>query len=229
MKRLIINDLGVASYRQVWELQESLHKELIDNRDAQKDWNNYLLLVEHPHVYTIGKNGNDANFLEDRIKMLNPPVETIRVNRGGDVTYHGPGQLVVYPILDMNSFSMGVKSYVDSLEEVVISLLREYSIEAQRMEGATGVWIDVGKPTARKICAIGVKCSKFATMHGLALNVNSDLSYFEFINPCGFIDKGVTSIERELNGKVDFKELSSRFITQFKRVFEIQESDISKE
>ncbi|MGL4992951.1 MAG: lipoyl(octanoyl) transferase LipB [Bacteroidales bacterium] len=228
MRKTKIMNLGLASYRQVWELQESLHRDLICNRDAQNDWSNNLILVEHPHVFTIGKNGDESNFLEDRLKMLDPSVETIRVNRGGDVTYHGPGQLVVYPILDMNSFSMGVKSYVDRLEEVVISLLKEYNIDAQRMDGATGVWIDAGKPRARKICAIGVKCSKFATMHGLALNVNSDLSYFEFINPCGFIDKGVTSIERELNHHVDFKELTNRFISQFIRVFGIQDSDITE-
>jgi lipoyl(octanoyl) transferase len=153
--------------------------------------------------------------------LLNPTdlerrgIEFVQIERGGDITYHGPGQLVVYPILDMQKYSLGVKSYIDLLEETIIRVIAKYGIKGERVEGATGVWIDVGTPRERKICAIGVKCSRFVTMHGLALNVNTDLSYFSAINPCGFIDKGVTSISRELGHDIDMIEVKDLFKSIF--------------
>lgn len=215
MKKTQLIDLGVAPYHQVWELQEQLLKELQQRRDAGEAWVNHLILVEHPHVYTLGKSGHEENFLEERMRTMSDPVECIRVNRGGDITYHGPGQLVVYPILDMQSFGVGVKSYVERLEAVVIDTLADYAIEAGRIDGATGVWLQGEPHHTRKICAIGVKCSKFVTMHGLALNINTNLDYFNFINPCGFVDKGVTSIERERGLSVAFDEVKRRVVHHF--------------
>lgn len=225
MRKTKFIDLGLASYREVWEKQEKLMNEIITKRDNGEPFHNYLLFVEHPHVFTLGKNGHEENFLEDRVNRSQEKVECIRVNRGGDITYHGPGQLVVYPIIDMQSFNLGVKDYVDGLEQVVIDTIRSFDIKGERLKGATGVWLDSDTREARKISAIGVKCSRYVTMHGLALNVNTDLSYFSWINPCGFVDKGVTSICKERNNSpLDMfilkEEMKQRFVEYFQMEIE---------
>lgn len=216
MKKTWFIDLGIASYMPVWKKQEELHGEVIASKLRGEDTKNYLLFVEHDHVYTLGKSGSEANILINAIQLQAKHAEFVKVNRGGDITYHGPGQLVVYPIVDMANFDVGVKEYVDRLEEVVIRTIGEFGIKGERLEGATGVWIDTLTPKARKICAIGIKCSRFVTMHGFALNVNTNLDYFNYINPCGFVDKGVTSIAQEVGHEVSMEEVKK--IT--KRYFE---------
>jgi lipoyl(octanoyl) transferase len=214
-------DLGVMNYQEAWQKQSVLMEKLKREKAEGKDGVNYLLFVEHPHVYTLGRNGNQANMLMDTIRLAAENVEFIRVDRGGDITYHGPGQLVVYPIFCLTDFRIGVKEYVRRLEEVVIGAIADYGIEGTRLERATGVWLDVGTPSARKICAIGVRCSQFVTMHGFALNVNTDLNYFNYINPCGFVDKGVTSMEKELKKRINIDEVKNRVIQGFKNIFTI--------
>lgn len=219
MKRTKFLDLGVASYVPVWKQQEELHAGLIAAKLRGEDTGNYLLFVEHNHVYTLGKSGNEANMLINAIQLQARHAEFVKVNRGGDITYHGPGQLVAYPIVDMANFDVGVKEYVERLEEVVIRTVGEYGIRGERLEGATGVWIDARTPKARKICAIGIKCSRYVTMHGFALNVNTDLNYFNYINPCGFVDKGVTSIAKEVGHEVPMDEVKSVVKRYFAELF----------
>ena len=178
MKRTRLIDLGVASYMPVWQQQEELHKGIIAAKLKGEDTENCMIFVEHNHVYTLGKSGNEANMLISAIQLQAAHAEFVKVNRGGDITYHGPGQLVVYPIIDMANFGVGVKEYVDLLEEVVIRTVGEFGITGERLEGATGVWLDAHTSRAREICAIGIKCSRYVTMHGFALNVNTDLNYF---------------------------------------------------
>lgn len=219
MKKTKFLDLGVESYMPVWKQQEELHAGLIAAKLRGEDTGNYLLFVEHNHVYTLGKSGNEANMLINAIQLQARHAEFVKVNRGGDITYHGPGQLVVYPIVDMANFDVGVKEYVERLEEVVIRTVGEYGIHGERLEGATGVWIDARTPKARKICAIGIKCSRYVTMHGFALNVNTDLNYFNYINPCGFVDKGVTSIAKEVGHEVPMDEVKSVVKRYFAELF----------
>lgn len=207
MKNTKLIDLGQKGYRETWELQKELMEEVKGRKAEGKESVNYLLFVEHPPVYTLGKSGNEANMLINSIQLRAKQAEFIKVDRGGDITFHGPGQLVVYPIFDLENFGLGVKEYVDCLEEIVIRTLGTYSIKGERLPGATGVWIQPDSPQARKICAIGVKCSRYVTMHGFALNVNTDLNYFNFIHPCGFVDKGVTSIEKEMGEKADLQKV----------------------
>lgn len=212
-------DLGVKNYAEVWRLQEQLLERVKEEKKRGAGTSNYLLFVEHPHVYTLGKSGDAANMLINGIQLQAKHAEFIKVDRGGDITYHGPGQLVVYPIIDMENFHLGVKEYVARLEEVVIRTVGKWGVKGERLEGATGVWIDTGTPQARKICAIGVKCSGFVTMHGFALNVNTDLNYFSYINPCGFIDKGVTSIEKERGHSVDLNRVKADVKSSFGEIF----------
>ncbi len=201
---MIVKDLGLTPYRETWGLQHDLQNSVANGGDE------YLLLTEHYHVYTLGKHGKQENLL-----LLPSEAECIRIERGGDITYHGPGQLVVYPILNLRAHALGVKAYVDLLEQTVIDTLRDFGISSERVDGATGVWIGVGTPQERKICAIGVKISRGISMHGFALNVNTDLSWFNAINPCGFIDKGVTSIAREVGDVVDMQEVKRKVIANF--------------
>ncbi|WP_298611532.1 lipoyl(octanoyl) transferase LipB [uncultured Odoribacter sp.] len=216
-------DLGLSYYREVWELQEKLLEKIKLEKSEGVPTSNYLLFTEHRPVYTLGKSGHESNMLMDAIQLRTQQAEFIKVDRGGDITFHGPGQLVVYPIIDLENFGLGVKEYVHRLEEVVIRTLRKYGIKGERINAATGVWLDVGKPSERKICAIGVKCSRYVSMHGFALNVNTDLNYFNYIHPCGFVDKGVTSIERENEGKsVGLEEVKEEVLTQFKFVFNVE-------
>ncbi len=214
-------DLGVAEYKEVWDIQEELFGESVKMRGrGEENIPNYILLVEHPHVYTLGKSGEEQNLLINAIQLQANNATFFHTNRGGDITYHGPGQLVGYPIIDILSLKLGVKEYIHNLEEAIIKTIAKYGIKGTRLDGATGVWLDIDAPgKTRKICAIGVKCSRHITMHGFALNVNTDLNYFNYINPCGFVDKGVTSIEKELGHKVDFEEVKKECLANLLEVF----------
>lgn len=202
-----VRDLGQMPYREALDLQLRLQSELKEAKLGGRKGEETVLLVEHPHVYTLGRHGKPENLLVSPERLASLGAELVSVGRGGDITYHGPGQLVVYPILDLERHGLGIKAYVDLLEESVIRTIGAYGIKGERVEGATGVWIDKGKPGERKICAIGVACSRYVTMHGLALNVNTDLKMFSAINPCGFTDKGVASIAGELSREVSFDEV----------------------
>ncbi len=209
-------DLGIQGYREVWDLQKHMFNLLIDTKlNCSTEGKEVLYLVEHKPVYTLGLHGKESNMLMSESQLSERGIEFVAIERGGDITFHGPGQLVVYPIIDMQRHSLGVKSYVNMLEESVIRTIGEYGIVGERVEGATGVWIDVGTNRERKICAIGVKCKRYVTMHGLALNVNTDLNYFSAINPCGFIDKGVTSMEKEIGQSISMDEIKARFVSNF--------------
>lgn len=215
-------DWGEVPYNEAWERQEQIFSQTIDRKLQGKATENTMIFCEHPHVYTLGKSGDEHNLLIDYIQMQAAGAQFVKTNRGGDITYHGPGQIVGYPVFDLNSFNIGLKKYIELLEEVVILTLKDVDIYAERFPGATGVWLDVGKPSARKICAIGVRSSRFVTMHGFALNVNTDLTYFSHINPCGFVDKGVTSVQKELGHSVDVEMIKSKLKLSFQQVFLIQ-------
>lgn len=216
------SDLGIRDYRKVWEMQQQVLEEVKQRKMQGKAVPGYLFFVEHPSVYTLGKSGKEANMLMDALQLRARCAEFIKVDRGGDITFHGPGQLVVYPVVDLESFGMGVKEYVWALEEVVIGTLGKYGLSGSRVDGATGVWLGTGTLDERKICAIGVKCSRYVTMHGFALNVNTDLSYFDAIHPCGFVDKGVTSLQKELKRAVDMEEVKAEVLRQFQSVMDMK-------
>lgn len=205
-------DLGIKEYKAAWDFQESVHSEVFAERENNAEENSagVLIFCEHPHVFTLGKNGQQNNLLihEDFLKKINATY--YQSNRGGDITYHGPGQIVGYPIFDLEKLKLGVKEYIHRLEESIILTLKDYGIKTARLEGATGVWLETDTPRVRKICAIGVRVSRAVTMHGFALNVNTDLSYFSYINPCGLPDKGVTSLQKELGQTVDFNEVKEK-------------------
>jgi lipoyl(octanoyl) transferase len=224
MKKIIFQDLGLMDYQQTWEFQKELHSNVLQSKTDKKenDGKNYLLFCEHPHVYTLGKSGSENNLLINQLQLQAKNATFIKTDRGGDITYHGPGQIVGYPILDLESLGIGVKEYVHRIEETIIETLKEYSILSERLEGATGVWLESKTKKARKICAIGVKVSRAITMHGFAFNVNTDLNYFNFINPCGFTDKSVTSLERELGNKQDIEEVKTRLKKNFEIVFGVK-------
>lgn len=221
---IIYENLGLTSYKDTWDYQEQLFQEVIyakRNDDASKE--QYILFCEHNHVYTLGKSGDRSNLLIAEHVCKSKNIDFFPIDRGGDITYHGPGQLVVYPIIDLDEFGIGIKSYISMIEDVVIDVLNQYGIKGEKDDKAMGVWIDKDTPTkARKICAIGVKASRFVTMHGLALNVNADLSYFNYINPCGFTDKAVTSMQQELGKEADFEDVSEKMKDAFKRIFDIE-------
>jgi lipoyl(octanoyl) transferase len=206
---ILFSDLGLIPYREAWDYQEKLFAELMGKKLAgEKTFRGYLLFCEHLPVFTLGKSGSQENLLINEQMLAQRGIEFYRINRGGDITFHGPGQIVGYPILDLEQLHLGIKGYIEKLEESVILLLKEYGIIAGRLAGATGVWLEPERPSAaRKICAIGVKAGRHITMHGFAFNVNTDLSYYQYINPCGFIDKGVTSMEKELGRKLDIEEV----------------------
>lgn len=213
--RTKLEDLGCKGYREVWELQNKRMEEVKTEKLSGKTPCNYLLFVEHPPVYTLGKSGNETNMLISSLQLRAEHAEFIKVDRGGDITFHGPGQLVVYPILDLESFQLGVKDYVERLEEIVIRTIASFGIKGERLRGATGVWVEPDTARARKICAIGVKCSRYVTMHGFALNVNTELNYFNYIHPCGFVDKGVTSIEKETGRTPSLEEVKAIVVGHF--------------
>ena len=203
-------DWGLIEYNEAWSKQEALFSNSIEKKAQDMTTDNYLVFCEHPHVYTLGKSGDEQNMLLSYIQLQAKNATFVHSNRGGDITYHGPGQVVGYPIFDLANFNLGLKQYIHNIEEAIIKTLSLYNIQSTRLDGATGVWLDVGLPTCRKICAIGVRSSRYVTMHGFALNVNTHLEYFNYINPCGFVDKGVTSMEKELGGVVDMEELKFR-------------------
>jgi lipoyl(octanoyl) transferase len=214
-------DLGLKDYKETWDYQEKLFEEVVEKKHLKASTiPGYLIIVEHPHVYTLGKSGDENNLLIRPEFLQSINATYYRINRGGDITYHGPGQLVGYPIVDLESFGLGVKDYVHLLEEVIINTLKQFSISATRFDGATGVWLDTGTLNARKICAIGVRISRYVSMHGYALNVNTDLKYFSYINPCGFQDKGVTSMQKELGNEVDMNEVKRIFTAEFEKSFQ---------
>jgi len=217
---MVHNDLNIIEYGQAWGYQEKLFEDALSQKSQGQNPQNHLLLCEHPHVITIGKHGKLENLLFQEKHLNEKGVSLFRIDRGGDITYHGPGQLVAYPIFDLESFNIGLRTYIYNIEEIIIRLLRSYNIIAERLEGAAGVWLDTSIPArTRKIAAIGVRSSRFVTMHGLALNVNTDLSYFSLINPCGFIDKGVTSMQKELGREVDMQEVKSKMKPLFEDIF----------
>ena len=223
---VIIHRLGLIDYKQAWDYQENIFKEIVDlkiknrNEDTNILPQNHLVFCEHPNVYTLGKSGKEDHLLLDKKGLLDNDVSFYKINRGGDITYHGPGQLVVYPIFDLEQFFTDIHKYMRLLEEAVIITLQEYGIIAQRMDGQTGVWLGVGSIEVRKICAMGVKSSRWVTMHGLGFNVNSDLRYFDHIIPCGISDKSVTSMANELGEEVDMKELSNKLLVNMANLFE---------
>jgi len=207
MSQIQFVDWGLIEYNEAWSKQEALFSKSVERKSEGLATDNFLVFCEHPHVYTLGKSGDEQNMLLNYIQLQAKHASFVQTNRGGDITYHGPGQVVGYPIFDLANFNLGLKQYIHYIEEAIIHTLSLYNIQSARLDGATGVWIDVGLPTCRKICAIGVRSSRFVTMHGFALNVNTQLEYFNYINPCGFVDKGVTSMEKELGQKVDIEGL----------------------
>jgi lipoyl(octanoyl) transferase len=223
-----LEDLGLIDYKQCWDYQTKLFDATVQLKiqsrkfpDNSVSTKNHLIFCEHPHVYTLGKSGDLKNLLIDGQKRREKNISFYKINRGGDITYHGPGQLVVYPILDLDYFFSDIHKYLRLLEETVILTLQDYGVAGQRIEGLTGVWVDDKKETPRKICAIGVKCSRWVTMHGIGFNINSNLDYFNHIVPCGIEDKSVTSLQKETNQEIDMEELKLRFKKNFKILFGI--------
>lgn len=226
-KSIALQDLGLKDYNETWQYQEDLFKEIVDlkikNRreESNLETPNHFLFVEHPHVYTLGKSGDLSNLLLSEKQLEAKGATFYKINRGGDITYHGPGQIVGYPILDLENFFTDIHKYLRFLEEAIILTLAEYGVKSTRSEGETGVWLDVGTPFARKICAMGVRASRWVTMHGFALNVNVDLGYFDNIIPCGIRGKAVASLNVELGvEKVNEEEVKEKILKHFKNLFE---------
>jgi len=226
-KKVQVEDLGLKDYKIVWDYQESLFKSIVDQKirnrrqNLNTATNNHFLFVEHPHVYTLGKSGDISNLLVDETELAAKGATFYKVNRGGDITYHGPGQIVGYPILDLDNFFTDIHKYLRLLEETIILTLSEYGLKAERSKGETGVWLDVGTPFARKICAMGVRASRWVTMHGFALNVNANLGYFDLMIPCGIKEKAVTSLNVELGvDEVSLGQVKERLLTHFFNLFE---------
>ncbi len=224
-KEIQLLDLGNKDYKDTWDYQEELFKQIVDlkiqkRNDPEIITPNYFLYVEHPHVYTLGKSGDFSNLLLSEKQLSEKGATFYKINRGGDITYHGPGQIVGYPILDLENFFTDIHKYLRFLEEAIILTLAEYGLKTERSPGETGVWFDVGTPFARKICALGVRASRWVTMHGFALNVNADLGYFDNIIPCGIRGKAVTSMHVELGKPVDEQEVKNKILKHFSALFE---------
>jgi lipoyl(octanoyl) transferase len=226
-KNILLKDLGIKDYKQTWDYQSSLLQEIvdvkIDNRrnEKQKKTENHFLFVEHPHVYTLGKSGDLSNLLLNKKQLEEKGATFYKINRGGDITYHGPGQIVGYPILDLENFFTDIHKYLRLLEEAIILTIEEYGLKGERSAGETGVWLGVGTPFARKICALGIRSSRWVTMHGFALNVNTNLGYFDNIIPCGIRGKAVASMEAELGRKLGLEEIKGKILKHFKVLFEV--------
>ena len=225
-KHVELQDLGLKDYKETWDYQEQLFRGIVDTKiknrhqETQLKTGNYFLFVEHPHVYTLGKSGDVSNLLLNERQLAEKGAVFYKINRGGDITYHGPGQIEGYPILELENFFTDIHKYLRLLEEMIILTLAEYGLKATRSKGETGVWLDVDTPFARKICAMGVRASRWVTMHGFALNVNADLGYFDHIIPCGIRGKGVTSLNVELGVKsLDTQEVKHKLIRHFKALF----------
>ncbi|WP_282031568.1 lipoyl(octanoyl) transferase LipB [Winogradskyella eximia] len=228
-KTIQLQDLGSKDFKDTWDYQETLFKAILDTKiknrreDAGLETDNHFLFVEHPHVYTLGKSGDLSNLLLSETQLVEKGAKFYKINRGGDITYHGPGQIVGYPILDLDNFFTDIHKYLRFLEEVIILTLAEYGLKTERSPGETGVWLDVGTPFARKICAMGVRASRWVTMHGFALNVNADLGYFDHIIPCGIRGKAVTTLNNELGvDVVDEAEVKKIILKHFSALFEAQ-------
>ncbi|UUV20147.1 lipoyl(octanoyl) transferase LipB [Paenimyroides aestuarii] len=229
-KQVQIQDLGLKDYKDTWDYQEELFQNILNlksqnrkNEHAIQSTPNYLLFVEHPHVYTLGKSGDLAHLLLNEEQLAQKNARFYKINRGGDITYHGPGQIVGYPILDLDNFFTDIHKYLRFLEDVIIKTIADYGLKGERSEGETGVWLDVGTPFARKICAMGVRASRWVTMHGFALNVNTNLGYFDHIIPCGIRGKAVASLNVELGvEKVDEEEVKQKIVHYFKELFEAE-------
>ena len=222
MNFCIFRNLIRESYSQTLDIQRSMFQNAIEQKQSGLLPQHHLISVEHEHVYTFGKHAEKENLLVNNSFLNNIGAEVFEIERGGDITYHGPGQLVVYPIFDIEQMQIGLKKFVANIEEAIINTLAEYGIIAGIIPDRIGVWIDIGLKTERKIAAIGIKSSRYVTMHGLALNVNTDLNMFNHIVPCGIVNKGVTSMEKELNDKIDIFEVNKKLIYQFKHIFELQ-------
>ena len=229
--KIIYKDLGLTGFKEAWDYQKDLFNQILkikkNNMELpvcdQRVNYDYLLFCEHPHVYTLGKSGSESNLLINPKLLKEKGAEFYKIDRGGDITYHGPGQIVGYPVIDLENYGIGLKNYIHNVEEVIIQTLKKYAIKAGRLRGAAGVWIDPeDNKKARKICAIGVKSSRFVTMHGFAFNVNTNLDYYNYINPCGFIDKGVTSLRKELNREVEIPEVKEYLKKSFEKVFGVE-------
>lgn len=227
-KKVRLQDLGFKDYKDTWDFQETLFQEILDikikNRreETALETPNHFLFVEHPHVYTLGKSGDLTNLLLSEKQLAEKGATFYKINRGGDITYHGPGQIVGYPILDLENFFTDIHKYLRLLEEAIILTLVEYGLQSERSQGETGVWLGVGTPFARKICAMGVRASRWVTMHGFALNVNADLGYFDNIIPCGIKGKAVTSMHVELGKEVDEQEVKQKIVKHFADLFEAE-------
>lgn len=222
-KKVELYDLGSASYQPIWDLQHAVQQRIIDEKRAEQKGkfegvrlDDILLFVEHPHVYTLGKSGNEENMLRSMLELQELDAEYVKIDRGGDITYHGPGQIVGYPILDLDRHFTDVHKYLRFLEEVIIRVCADYGFEAERIDGATGVWVDDAK-----ICAMGIRCSRWVTMHGFALNVNTDLRYFNNIVPCGIDDKAVTSLQKLTGREINPEEVKKRIVSHFENVFDV--------
>jgi len=228
-KQIELQDLGLKDYKQTWDYQEQLFKGIVDTKiknrkeDAQIKTSNYFLFVEHPHVYTLGKSGDLSNLLLSERQLTEKGATFYKINRGGDITYHGPGQIVGYPIIDLENFFTDIHKYLRFLEEMIILTLAEYGLKAERSPGETGVWLGVGTPFARKICAMGVRASRWITMHGFALNVNTNFGYFDNIVPCSIRGKAVTSLNVELGvEQVSTDEVKEKLLMHFSKLFEAE-------
>jgi lipoyl(octanoyl) transferase len=228
-KEVVLQDLGLIEYQKAWDYQEEIFDHTIQtkisnriNENNPEVTSNFLLLCEHPHVFTLGKSGKAENLLVNQEQLTQINATYHKINRGGDITYHGPGQLVGYPIFDLDNFFTDIHKYLRFLEEAIIKTCSDYGIVAGRYSGYTGVWLDGDKPNARKICAMGVRCSRWVTMHGFAFNVNTNLEYFKHIVPCGIDDKAVTSLQLELGYTVDMEEVKRKFLAHFLNIFEAQ-------
>ncbi len=230
------SDLGLSDYKKVWQQQEALFTELIQIKTINDDLPQceqvnefqHLLFCEHPHVYTLGKSGDRHNLLINQMELQAKGAQFVKTNRGGDITYHGPGQLVAYPIFDLESLNISIKEYIFSLEKAVIKTIAEYGLKGKIVESAIGVWLDATEQLPeRKICAIGVKVSRKVSMHGLALNVNTNLDYYNYINPCGYTDKGVTSLQKELGKEIDMNEVKEKLKQHLQQVLELHLQELS--
>ena len=227
-RRVLLRDLGHKDFKETWDLQEELLSATLAiksaNRDAEEPHStpNHFLWVEHPHVYTLGRNGNPENLLVSEKVLRERGAQYYKINRGGDITYHGPGQIVGYPILDLDNFFTDIHKYLRFLEEAVILTMAEYGLQGMRSSGETGVWLDAGTPQARKICAMGIRASRWVTMHGFAFNINADLSYFDLMIPCGIQDKGVTSMAKELGKPLSEEEVKRKMEKHFESLFEAE-------
>ena len=226
-KNILLKNLGVKDYKETWDYQTELLQEIVAVKTSNRKNNeakatkNHFIFVEHPHVYTLGKSGDLANLLLNEKQLEEKGATFYKINRGGDITYHGPGQIVGYPILDLENFFTDIHKYLRLLEEVIILTLAEYGLKAKRSKGETGVWLDVGTPFARKICAMGIRSSRWVTMHGFALNVNANLGYFDNIIPCGIRGKAVASMEVELERKIPIEEVQEKILKHFTTLFEV--------